>query len=379
MPYPSPLNSPNKITNKIIPNPDPNDQKDDQATLPGVKPHGSSIHESLNGFTGLFARFMSAIRSKPHDHSHTPTVSDPALATQKGILALKISLIALLATGLFQVVIVVMSGSVALLADTLHNFSDILTVFPLWIAFRLAQRARNRRYTYGYGRAEDLAGIFILLLVIFNAGLVFYESIHKILQPQPLSNIGLIALAAIVGFIGNELVAIYRMRVGHEIGSAALVADGLHARTDALTSLGVLAGAIGVWLGFPIADPLVGLIIGFVILSIAFSVARELWSRVMDATDPKLIEKIETITRSIDGVLDVHNVALRWVGHRQRGELHITVDCNLPIYESNQVTQQVRASVQHILPTLDEITIQVDPCKCNQSSGCKFQTDSSSP
>ena len=250
-----------------------------------------------------------------------------------------------------------MSGSVALLADTLHNFSDILTVIPLWIAFLLAQRARNRRFTYGYGRAEDLAGIFIVLLIIFNAGLVFYESIHKIQQPQPLRNIGLIALAAIVGFIGNELVAIYRLRAGHAVGSAALVADGLHARADALTSLGVLAGAIGVWLGFPIADPLVGLLIGFAILTIAFSVAREIWSRVMDATDPKLIEKIETMTCSIDGVLDVHNVALRWVGHRQRGELHITVNCNLPTYASNQVMQQVRNSVRQILPTLDEITI----------------------
>jgi len=224
-----------------------------------------------------------------------------------------------LVTALFQVVIVAISGSVALLADTVHNFSDALAAIPLWLAFTLACRTHNRRYTYGYGRAEDLAGVFIVLMIFGSALAVFYESIQKIINPQPLTNLGWVA-AAIIGFVGNELVVVFRIRVGREIGSAALVADGLHARADGFTALGVLAGAIGVWLGLPWADPLVGLGIGLAILVVVVGAAREMWQRMMDATDPMLIEPVECTARSVANVLDVHDVTLRWLGHRQRGE-----------------------------------------------------------
>jgi len=303
---------------------------------------------------------------QPHTHIHHAAALDPALSNRRGIWALKISLAGLLVTAFFQVAVVVISDSVALLADTLHNFSDALTAIPLWLAFILVPRARNRRYTYGYGRAEDLAGVLIVLMIFGSALVVFYESIQKIIRHVPMTNVGWVAAAAIIGFLGNELVAIFRIRVGREIGSAALVADGMHARTDGLNSLGVLAGAIGVWLGFPLADPLVGFAIGVAILWIVWGAAREMWFRMMDATDPALAEQIEATSRSIEGVLDVHDIAIRWLGHRQRCELHITVDCQLSTYLSHQIVEAVRHAMFHTLPALEAITVHVDPCECEQ-------------
>jgi cation diffusion facilitator family transporter len=296
-----------------------------------------------------------------HSHSHYAAVQDPALANERGIWALKISLVGLLATAVIQLGVVAISASAALLADTLHNFSDALTALPLWLAFSLAKRAANRRFTYGYGRAEDLAGALIVIMIFGSAVLVFYESIQKIVQRQVMANIGWVAAAAIIGFIGNELAAIFRIRVGREIGSAALIADGLHARTDGLTSLGVLVGAVGVWLGFPLADPLIGLAIGAAILVIVWGAAREMWLRMMDAIDPALTQRIEKMAREIDGVMDVHAVTLRWLGRRQRGELHITVDGHLPTLESHRIAENVRHKLFHALPSLMEMTVHVDP------------------
>jgi len=272
----------------------------------------------------------------------------------------------LLITAIFQVFIVAISGSVALLADTLHNFSDALTAVPLWIAFALARRARNRSYTYGYGRAEDLAGVFIVLMIFASAVVVFYESFQKILHPQPLQNLGWVTAAAIIGFLGNELVAIFRIRVGREIGSAALVADGLHARVDGFTSLGVLVGVLGVWIGFPWADPLVGMIIGVTILVIVWNTAKEMWRRMMDGIEPQVIEEIEHIAHHVNGVMDVHEVTARWIGHRQRAELHITVNCQLPTVASHFIGEEVRHALFHKMPALSDITVHIDPCECDE-------------
>jgi len=329
--------------------------------------HAGHDHHEHDHAHGSSPKAWLAHLLRPHSHDHRVAALDPALADARGIRAMKISLAALMLTALFQVVIVAISGSVALLADTVHNFSDALTAIPLWLAFTLARRARNRRYTYGYGRAEDLAGVFIVLMILGSALVVFYESVQKIVNPQPLTNLGWVAAAAIIGFLGNELVAVFRIRVGREIGSAALVVDGLHARTDGFTSLGVLAGAIGVWLGFPLADPLIGLGIGIAILVIVAGAAREMWQRMMDATDPVLIEQVERAARSVDDVLDVHDVTLRWLGHRQRGKLHITVNCQLPTVESHRIAEEVRHTLFHALPALVEMTVHVDPCECDEA------------
>lgn len=308
----------------------------------------------------------------PHDHGYQTAALDSALATDRGIRVVKISLVALVLTAAFQVVIVLISGSVALLADTIHNFSDAFTAIPLGIAFTLSRRARNSRYTYGYGRAEDIAGVIIVLMILFSAFEAIRQSLLKIMDPQPISNIGWVAVAAVVGFLGNELVAIYRIRTGKQIGSAALVADGNHARADGFTSLAVLAGAIGVWLGYPLLDPIVGLGIGGAILVIVWKSAQDMYYRVMDAVDPEITRNVENVASKANGVMEVDNIAIRWVGHRQRAELHITVDCQMPTCESHSIAEKVRHDLFHDMPALADVIIHVDPCECERCNNSHF-------
>jgi len=300
-------------------------------------------------------------------HQHGERTFDSVLeSSERGIWALKVSLVALMITAIFQVIIVYMSGSVALLADTVHNFSDALTAIPLWIAFALNRRQQNRRYTYGYGRAEDLAGTVIVLMILASALFVFYESTLKLLNPQPLDNLGWVAIAAIVGFIGNEAVALFRLRIGGEINSAALIADGLHARVDGFTSLAVLLGVIGVWLGFWWADPLMGFIIGFAILVIVRDAAKSMWYRLMDAMDPETIDRIEATAAKVPGVEGVSQVRARWIGHRMNSEMNIVVDCELPLSKSHDIAEQVRHSVFHELPMMTDVIVHLDPCSHDQ-------------
>lgn len=148
-----------------------------------------------------------------------------------GIRTVWIALVLLAVTSILQIFVVYWSGSVALLGDTVHNIGDGLNSVPLLIAFYLARRVANRRYNFGFARAEDVAGIFIVISIAFSAAYILWESIDRFINPQPLSNLGWLAAAAIIGFVGNELVALLQIRVGRRIGSAALVADGLHART----------------------------------------------------------------------------------------------------------------------------------------------------
>ena len=298
-----------------------------------------------------------------HLHSHDDNLAgDPGLeGSELGIWALKVSLVSLLATALFQVVIVIISGSVALLADTIHNFADAGTAIPLWIAFALNRRQAPKGYTYRWGKAEDLAGVLVVLVIAVSAGVVLYETVQKFLHPEPLQHLGWVAFAALIGFLGNELAALVRIRTGRRIGSAALVADGLHARIDGLTSLAVLVGAIGVWLGFPLADPLIGALIGVAILFILRDAARTMWRRLMDAVDPELVEEMAHTAGHVEGVRGVHDVRLRWIGHALWGELHIEVDGQSPTVESHAVAEEVRHALYHALPRLREITVHVDP------------------
>jgi cation diffusion facilitator family transporter len=177
-------------------------------------------------------------------------VLDAALeADGDGRRALLISLALLGVTTAIQLVVVGLSGSVVLLGDGLHNVAVALTAVPLLVAFRLARRPASKRYTYGYGRAEGLGGLFVIAMVALSSALAAYEAVDRLLHPRDVSDLWAVALAAVVGFAGNEIVARYGIGVGRRIGSAALVADGLHARTDGFTSLAVLLGAGGVALG----------------------------------------------------------------------------------------------------------------------------------
>jgi cation diffusion facilitator family transporter len=297
-------------------------------------------------------------------HSHDPGDSiDDALTTDsRGIRALKLSLLALGITAVAQLAVVLISGSVALLADTIHNFSDALTAIPLWIAFAIGSRAATRRYTFGYRRAEDLAGLFVLLMIGLSAVLAAYESISRLINPQPITNIPIVIAAGFIGFAGNEFVALYRIRVGRSIGSAALVADGYHARTDGLTSLAVVAGALGVAAGYPLADPLVGLLITAVILVVLKQATAQMLGRLMDAVEPELVDQVETIAASVPEVQSVDRLRLRWLGHALEASMAITVDCDMTVSEGHRVSEEVRHRLLHEVHRLDTAVIHVNPC-----------------
>lgn len=318
-------------------------------------------HEHKHNWLGRLREAIPFLHG--HGHSHGEAQIDAALeSSARGIWALKVSLLMLGATAVFQLVIVLISGSVGLLADSVHNFGDAFTAVPLWIAFVLGRRAATRRYTYGYGRAEDVAGVVIVVVIFLSAVIAAYESIQKLIHPQPVSAIGWVIVAAIVGFLGNEAVAQFRVRIGREIGSAALIADGLHARADGFTSLAVLLGALGVLAGFPLADPIVGLLITVAILFIVKDTALTMWRRVMDAVDPGVVEGIERTAAAVSGVGEVHDVRVRWLGHTLQAELHATVDEELPTRESHRIAEKVRHALFHAQPQLAVITVHVDPC-----------------
>ena len=294
------------------------------------------------------------------DHNHG--VVDPSLlSTSRGIWAVKWSFAALMVTAIAQVAVVYFTGSVALLADTIHNFGDASTAIPLWIAFRLARLRPSNRFPYGYGKAEDLAGVAIVLLILTSAIVAGYESVDRFLNPRPVQLLWAIAIASIVGFIGNELVAIFRIRVGREIHSAALIADGHHARIDGLTSLGVLASAIGIWLGFPLADPLVGLIITALILRIMWSSAKSIFLRMLDGVDPRIVDEIRHAASHARGVEDVSDVRVRWIGHWLHAEVNLSVSPELSITDAHELAREARHEILHHLPYLSNAVIHVDP------------------
>lgn len=313
--------------------------------------HGPG-HSHPTGIRGFFyALFV------PHSHDASDAVDDALEASAEGIRALKISLFILLGTTFLQLIVVLISGSVALLADTVHNFSDALTAVPLWIAFILGRRAASRRHTYGYGKAEDLAGLFIVAVVALSAIVAAWQSIDRLFNPQPLHNLGWVLAAGVVGFIGNEAVAVYRIRVGQRIGSAALVADGVHARTDGFTSLAVVAGAGGVMLGFPLADPIVGLLISIAIIFLLWGTVRSIGRRLMDGIEPGLLDRAQTALEETPGVISVPRLQLRWVGHRLQGAATIMV-ANTSLTEAEKVVSQAEASLAVALPNLDDMPIR---------------------
>ncbi|WP_052424288.1 cation diffusion facilitator family transporter [Nonomuraea candida] len=307
----------------------------------------------------MLARVGHAVA--PHGHD-TADKTDSALeGSDRGMRVLAVSFAVLMLTAAVQAVIVVASGSVALLGDTLHNLADALTAVPLAIAFSLGRRAANRRYTYGYGRAEDLAGIVIVALIAASAALAGYEAVTRLLDPQEIRAVGWVAGAALAGFAGNEWVARYRIRVGREIGSAALVADGLHARTDGFTSLAVLLGAGGAALGIPLADPVVGLLITVAICFVLRDAAREIYHRLMDAVDPSLVDAAERVLATVGGVRRVESVRLRWIGHALHAEVEILVDHDMSVVAAHRVAVEAEHRLIHELPRLRAATVHTDP------------------
>lgn len=295
-------------------------------------------------------------------HGHTHGTVDPALlTTQRGMWAVKWSFLGLAATALLQVLIVGLTGSVALLADTIHNLGDALTAIPLWAAFRLSQWKPNRRFTYGYGRVEDVAGVVIVGIILISALITGYLSVERLLHPQPIFYVGAVIAASLIGFVGNEAVAIFRIRVGKEIGSTALLADGYHARADGLTSLSVLLGAVGVWLGYALADPIVGLVITVVIVRIVWQSGKAVFTRLLDGIDPEVIDEIRHAVHHTHGICDVSEVRVRWLGHRLHAEVNVAVRADLSVEQGHDIAKEVRHNLLHELRYLSNATIHIDP------------------
>ncbi len=298
---------------------------------------------------------------RSHSHEAADQVDAAMEGSAEGMRTLWISLGVLGLTALIQAIVTALSGSVALLGDTLHNAADALTAVPLGIAFILGRCPPTRRYTYGYGRAEDLAGIAIVLTIAASSALAAYEAITRLIHPHHVSDLIAVAAAALIGFAGNELAARYRIRTGRKIGSAALVTDGLHARTDGLTSLAVLLGAGGVALGWNWADPVIGLLITLAILAVLRQAAREIYRRLMDAVDPALVDQAESVLRATPGVLDVGQVRMRWVGHQIRAECEIVVAPDIGAVQAHQLTVSAEHALLHAIPRLSGALVHADP------------------
>jgi len=225
----------------------------------------------------------------------------------------------------------------------------------------LGRRAATRRFTYGFGRAEDLAGVFIVLVVAASSVLTAAIAVDRLVNPRPLTQLPAVAAAALVGFAGNEWVARYRIRSGRRIGSAALVADGMHARTDGFTSLAVLLGAGGSALGWRAADPLIGLLITVAILLVLKNTVREVFRRLMDGVDPALVDAAESALRRTPGVAGVGQLRLRWLGHRLRAEVAIAVDGGLTVRQAHQVAVEAEHALLHAVPALTGALVHADP------------------
>ena len=324
--------------------------------------HGHShdhSHDHGHRHRGLWARVRHALG--PHSHDHDRAV-DPVLeSSAEGLRALWISLTGLAATALAEAAVVALSGSIALLGDALHNGADALTAVPLGVAFLLSRRRPTRRYTYGYGRAEDLAGIVIVAVIVLSSAAAAYAAVSRLLHPHPVTHLAAVAAAAAIGFAGNELVARYRIGTGRRIGSAALVADGLHARTDGFTSLAVLAGAGGVAIGWRWADPVVGLLITVAILAVGWQAAREVGRRLMDSVDPALTDQAEATLHATPGVLATGRVRLRWVGRTLRAECEISVDPACTIVQAHDVAVRAEHALIHAIPRLAAASVHADP------------------
>ena len=298
---------------------------------------------------------------KPHSHDSADRVDTALETSRQGMRTLTWSFVALFVTAGAQLAAVLVSGSVALLGDTIHNFADALTALPLGVAFLLGRRAATRRYTYGLGRAEDLAGVVVVLIIAASAVVAGWQAVDRLVHPQPVGHLWIVAAAGVIGFAGNEIVARYRITVGRRIGSAALVADGLHARTDGFTSLAVVLGAGGVALGFPAADPIIGLGITVAILFVLRDAAREVFRRLMDAVDPATVDLVERNATEVPGVERAGEVKMRWIGHTLRAELAVTVDAGLTVEQAHRIAHDVEHRLVHTVPRLAAATVHTEP------------------
>lgn len=321
--------------------------------------HGHGQEEEGHHHDGVWAKLKHVV--VPHAHDSNEAIQSAQESSAQGIRAAWIGLAGMGATAILQIVIVAISGSIALLADTLHNVGHAATTIPLVIAFRIGQRAATSRYSYGYRRAEDLVGLFISLIIGISAAVIIWESVDALINPRELTNLWWVFAAGLIGAAGNELVAIYRIRTGRRIGSAALIAEGQHARADGLTSIAVVVGVIGVWLGFPQADAVIGFFIAAVILRILVSSLRITLRRLMDGVDEGVIDQLRATIADVPGVHDVGRVRARWAGHRLEADADVSVDADLSVLEGHHLAEQIEHEVLHAVAHVENVVVHLHP------------------
>lgn len=313
-------------------------------------------HDHPGGWTGRLTHLFT-----PHSHDHSEAIQTAEESSRHGIRAAWIGLAGMAVTAIMQIIIVAISGSIALLADTLHNVGHLATTIPLIIAFKLGRRPPTRRYSYGFRRSEDMVGLLIAVVIALSAALIIWESVRALNNPRPLTNLGWVFAAGLVGAAGNEIVAIYRIRAGRRIGSAALIAEGQHARTDGLTSIAVVVGVIGAWMGFPEMDAIIGLLIAAVILWILFNSTRVVIRRLMDGIDDGTLDAIEGVALTVPGVESVDRVRARWSGHRLEAELDLAVDSTITIEAGHAIAQHAHHELLHRVPHMDFVSVHLNP------------------
>lgn len=294
--------------------------------------------------------------------NHEENMYEPSFFTsKKGLRAIIISSLILFFGSLFQLAVVLLSGSISLLSDTIHNFGDAVTALPMTIAFLVGRKKPTSRFTYGYGKVEDLAGVSILFFMLASAFYAAYVSIESFFHPHTVTHLWVVASASIVGFLINEGAAIFRIKVGKEIHSEALVTDGKHARMDGFTSLAVLIGSLGVSLGFPIVDPIVGFIISIIILHTVWESGKVVFTRLLDGVDPAIVEEVKDVIRKVSEVKGITETRVRWLGHKLHAEVNIAIDPKLSVEEGHNIAQKVHRELGKHLPHLSHIIIHIDP------------------
>ena len=266
-----------------------------------------------------------------------------------------VSAIGLGATGLVELLLALVTGSVGLLGDAIHNLSDVSTSAVVFLGFRLSRRPPTDRYPYGLERAEDLAGVGIAVVIWASAAFAGFESVRKLIHHGPTAHVAAGIAAAVLGILGNQLVAWYKRRVGKRINSATLLADARHSWLDALSSAGALAGLIAVAFGQPWGDPVAGLAVTAFICHVGYDGTKDVVHRLADGVDPEIITTAETAAGSVPGVIHAHARA-RWTGRTLRVEIEGWVDPDLPAKGADAIGRQVADRLSYLLPQAGSFT-----------------------
>jgi cation diffusion facilitator family transporter len=265
--------------------------------------------------------------------------------------AVAVSAAGLAVTGLIELAIALVSGSVALLGDALHNLSDVSTSVLVFVGFRASRRAPTTRYPYGYERAEDLAGIGVAVVIWASAAVAGAESVNKLIHHGSTQHLGWGIGAAAVGILGNQLVARYKLAVGRRIQSATMIADAKHSLLDALSSAGAMLGLIGVAVGWAWADAVAGLLVTGFICHVGWEVSSDIAHRLLDGVDPAVITTAETAAADTEGVMHAHARA-RWTGRTLRVEVEGWVQPSATVAEADRIGRRVADRLSSEIPQM---------------------------